>query len=133
MWGRRLRAALGMGLIWAGAWFGAGLIMLAIVGLEAADVPFPLFFGLLGFLAGVTFSGLLTLGQGRRRFDQASLARFAGLGALGGVVLAGGVSLAGGVELLGLVAVFGVAGGASAAGSLLLARRAERGQERLTS
>ena len=133
MWGRRLRAAVGMGLIWAGAWFGVGLVMLAIVGLEAADVPFPLGFGLLGFLAGAAFSGLLALGQRHRRFDQMSIARFGGLGGIGGVVLAAGVSAAGGVQVLGLAVVFAMAAGGSAAGSLLLARKAERAQERVGS
>src|ERR1041384_8180125 len=51
-WTRRLRAAIGVGLTWAAAWFGAGMILLLIVGPDAADVPFPLFFGFLGFLAG---------------------------------------------------------------------------------
>ncbi|MCK7577394.1 MAG: hypothetical protein MZV65_17245 [Chromatiales bacterium] len=60
-WLRRIRGAIGMGLTWAAAWFGAGMVLLLIVGLDAADVPFPLFFGLLGFLAGVTFSGILGL------------------------------------------------------------------------
>lgn len=133
MWGRRLRAAAGMGLLWAGAWFGVGLGLLAIIGLEAADVPFPLFFGFLGFLAGATFSGLLTLGEGRRQFNQMSLARFAGWGALGGVALAGVVSIAGGVAFLGLAMVFALAGGGSAAGSLLLARKGERGPAQLES
>ncbi|MFC1575095.1 hypothetical protein ACFL5A_00410 [Gemmatimonadota bacterium] len=84
-WLRRIRGAIKMGLIWAAAWFGAGMILL-VVGLAlgaTADVPFPLLFGILGFLAGVTFSGFLGLVEGNRRFDQMSLPRFAGWGALG--------------------------------------------------
>ena len=56
-WMRGLRAAVGRGLTWAAAGFGAGLI-LVLVGLVVgggADVPFPLVFALLGFLAGTTF------------------------------------------------------------------------------
>jgi hypothetical protein len=130
---RRIRAAIGIGLTWALAWFAAGMVLLFIVGFGAADVPFPLFFGLLGFFAGATFSGVLGLLGGRRRFDQMSLPRFAGWGALGGVLLAVGfvsvVALSGDAAILDslplLGGVFGVAGAGSAAGTLALARMAE--------
>ena len=132
-WLRRIRGAIGIGLTWALAWFGAGLILLLIVGVGAADVPFPLFFGLLGFLAGVTFSGVLWIVEGRRRFDQMSLPRFAGWGGLGGLLLSVGfvftVALAGDTTLIKnlvfLGPLFAVAGAGCAAGSLALARRAE--------
>ena len=94
-WTRRIRAAVGIGLTWAAAWFGAGMVLLLIVGVGAADVPFPLFFGLLGFLAGATFSLLLGIVARHRRFDQLSLPRFAGWGAVGGLLLSGVVSLFG--------------------------------------
>jgi len=125
---RRIRGAIGVGLTWAAAWFGAGMLMLLVVGFGAADVPFPLFFGLLGFLAGVTFSGILGIVGRRRRFDQMSLPRFAGWGAFGGLLLAGVVRLAAGPdgELVVLGPVFAVAGAISAAGTLALARRGDR-------
>jgi hypothetical protein len=127
-WLKRVRAAVGIGLTWAVAWFAAGMALLLVVGFGAADVPFPLFFGLLGFLAGATFSGLLGIFARRRRFDQLSLPRFAGWGALGGVLLAGVVNLVAGPggELLVVIPVFALAGAISAAGTLALARRAER-------
>ncbi len=132
-WLRRIRAAIGMGLTWALAWFGAGLILLLVVGVGAADVPFPLGFGLLGFLAGATFSGVLAIVEGRRRFDQLSLPRFAGWGAVGGllmsVIFVVAVAVAGDTtplnSLVFLGPLFAVAGAASAAGSLALARMAE--------
>ena len=126
-WLRRLRGAIGMGLTWAAAWFGAGLVLLLVVGFGAADVPFPLFFGFLGFLAGATFSGILGIFARRRRFDEMSLPRFAGWGALGGLLLSGIVALAAGpgAEVLVLGPVFAAAGAISAAGTLALARRAE--------
>lgn len=126
-WLRRIRGAIGVGLTWAAAWFGAGMMLLLVVGFGAADVPFPLFFGLLGFLAGVTFSGILGILAGRRRFDEMSLPRFAGWGALGGLLLSGGVVLAAGPagEFLVLGPVFALAGAVSAAGTLALARRSE--------
>ncbi|AHG88139.1 hypothetical protein J421_0602 [Gemmatirosa kalamazoonensis] len=127
-WRRRIRGAIGIGLTWAAAWFAAGMILLAIVGLDAADVPFPLFFGFLGFLAGATFSVILGLVAGRRRFDELSLPKFAGWGALGGLLLSVIVALAAGPggELLVVGPVFALAGAISATGTLALARRAER-------
>jgi len=82
-WLRRIRGAIGMGLTWGLAWLAAGIALLLVVGPDAADVPFPLGFGMLGFFSGVTFSGVLGLIEGRRRFDQMSLPRFAGWGPLG--------------------------------------------------
>jgi peptidoglycan/LPS O-acetylase OafA/YrhL len=130
-WMRRVRGAAGLGLVWAAAWFGAGLALLAVVGPDAADVPFPLGFGALGFVCGVSFGGVLAALGRRRRLRDFSLARFAGWGALGGLLAAvaviGAAALAGErLELLVLGPVFGVAGAASAAGSLALARGADR-------
>lgn len=69
---------MGMGLTWGLAWFSAGVALRLVIGLDAADVPFPLGFGLLGFLAGAIFSGVLSIVEGRHDFDQLSLPRFAG-------------------------------------------------------
>src|SRR3970040_177204 len=127
-WLGRIRAAIGIGLTWAIAWFGAGMILLLVVGFGAADVPFPLFFALLGFLAGVTFSGVLGIVEGRRRFDQMSLPRFAAWGGVGGLLLAGifvPVAGLGGDAFLVLGPVFALSGAGCAAGSLALARKAE--------
>jgi hypothetical protein len=127
-WWRRIRAAIGMGLTWAAAWFGAGLILLLIVGFGAADVPFPLGFAMLGFFAGVTFSAVLGIVEGRRRFDQMSIPRFAVWGGVGGLILSGVFTWAaalGGDILMVLGPVFALAGAGSAAGSLALARMGE--------
>ena len=133
-WTKRGRAAIAIGLTWGAAWFAAGMVLLLIVGIGAADVPFPLFFGMLGFFAGVTFSGLLGLFARRRKFSQMSLPHFAGAGALGGVLLSGIVNFAAGptADLLMLGSIFGLAGAVSASGTLALARRTER-QESLDS
>ena len=135
-WLRRIRGAIGMGLTWAAAWFGAGVIMMLGVLLltgSRADVPIPLVFGAFGLVAGITFSGVVGLVEGRRRFDQMSLPRFAGWGAAGGFFLSAtfvlAVALAGDPaflwNLLFLGPVVAVAGAGSAAGSLALARRVE--------
>ncbi len=124
-WLKRIRGALGMGLTWAVAWFGAGLSLL-VVGVRA-DVPFPIFFGILGFLAGVTFSAVLGMVEGRRRLDQMSLPRFAVWGGVGALLLSGIFVLATGLggEILILGPVFALSGAGCAAGSLALARMAE--------
>jgi hypothetical protein len=117
-----------MGVAWGMAWLGAGLLLLLVVGFDAADVPFPLGFGALGFMAGITFAAVLGLTEGRRSFDQMSLPRFAGWGAAGGLALAVifvvAVAVFGNdrLPLLVLGPVFAVAGAGSAAGSLALAR-----------
>lgn len=132
-WLRKLRGALGLGLAWAFAWFAAGMVLLLIVGPDAADVPFPIGFGFIGFLAGVTFSMVLSITEGARRFDEMSIPRFALWGGVGGVVLSVAFSLLAGLGLgapLILGPVFGVAGAACAASTLALARMAE-GQQAL--
>jgi len=134
-WLRRIRGAIGMGLTWAVAWGGAGTIVMLGFVLRIGsrpDAPFPLMFGAAGFVAGLLFSGVLGLFDGRRRFDQMSLRRFAAWGAAGGSLLAAtfvlAISLSGDPAFLwNLVVVgpvFAVAAAGSAAGSLALARRA---------
>lgn len=125
-WLRRLRGAVGMGLTWSLAWFMAGGVFRLIVGKGTDDVPFPIRFGLVGLLAGVTFAGVLGIMERRRRFDQMSLPRFAGWGALGGFVLFFVFALTAGPggEPLYLAPLFAVAGAGSAAGTLAVARGA---------
>ena len=135
-WLRRIRGAIGMGLTWAVAWFGAGMIMLLglllVPGSTGADVPYPLGFGAFGFVAGVTFSGVLGLVGGRRRFVRISLPLFAGWRAAGGFLLSAIFVLAVALaedpaflwNLVVLGPIFAVAGAGAAAGSLALARRA---------
>lgn len=131
-WKRRIRGALGMGLTWAAAWFGAGMGLLLVVGPDAADVPFPLGFGLLGFLAGLTFSGVLGIVEARRRFDEIPLPRFALWGGVGGVLFSlAFVPVAGlGPDVLMVLApVFGLSGAACAAGAMAMARTAKDPEE----
>lgn len=131
-WLRKLRGAIGLGLTWGLSWFAAGMVLLLIVGPDAADVPFPMGFGLLGFLAGVTFSGILGLVAGRRRFEELSVTQFAIWGGGAGVLFAGlftGVAQLGLRGFMVLGPVLGVAGAACAAGTLALARLAEGGDQ----
>lgn len=131
-WGRRIRAAIGMGLIWGAAWFGAGLLLARVPGFFS-DLPFALVFAPLGFVTGIIFSGILVGIEGRRGFERTSLSRFAVWGAASGLLLTGifvaGAALRGG-DWWGEILLFGpplaVASAVCAAGSLAIARRAER-------
>ncbi len=125
-WLRRIRGAIGMGFTWAAALFAVGLVPRWVFGVYT-DVPIPLVFGVFGFIAGVTFSALLVLAEGRRSFDQMSIRRFAGWGAISGLLLsvlwANAVSLSWG-EVLAIAPVFAFACAVCASGSLAVARRA---------
>jgi hypothetical protein len=131
-WWRRIRGAIGVGLAWGAAGFVAGFL-LARVSPFKPDLPFALLFAPLGFLSGIIFSGILVAIGGRRGFDRLSLPRFAGWGAVSGLLLSGifavGAALRGASVWEGFL-VFGpalaTAGAVCAAGSLALARRAER-------
>jgi hypothetical protein len=115
-----------MGVTWAVAWSAAGLVPRWVLGFNP-DAPFPLIFGVLGFAAGVAFSGVLVLAGRRRRFDQISLPRFAAWGAAGGLLIsalfAKAASLGWG-DVLAVAPALSLASAACAAGSLAVARRA---------
>lgn len=131
-WVRRIRGAIGMGLTWAVAWLGLG----AVVGLVAFDlgatglVYNALASAAAGFLGGATFAVVLGLTEGRRRFDQLSLPRFAFWGAIGGA-LVGGLQLlvftlmGSAPSALLFIGIQGLIGAGSAVGSLALARTAD--------
>jgi hypothetical protein len=121
-----------MGLMWGLAWSLAGGILARVPGFDS-DLPFPLLFAPLGFAAGIVFSGILAASERGRGFDRLSLARFATWGVAGGLLLSGipvvGAILRGGAvwsEFLLFGPALAIASGACAAGSLALARRAER-------
>jgi len=131
LWVRRIRGAIGMGLSWGAAWFGAGILLARLPGFES-DLPFALLFAPLGIASGMIFSGILVVSARGRGLDRMSLPRFAGWGAVGGLVLSGifvvGAVL-GGENVWERVLVLGpmlaLAGATCAAGSLAVARRAE--------
>ena len=126
-WMRRIRGAIGMGFTWAAAWGVAGMVPRWLFGFNT-DAPFPLIFGVLGFLAGVIFSGLLMLTEGRRGFDQLTLPRFAAWGGVGGILLAAiwtRLASLGFADVLAIAPTFAAACAISASGSLALARRAK--------
>jgi len=127
-WLRRVRGAIGMGFTWAAALSAVGSVPRWVFGINT-DVPIPLVFGVFGFLAGVIFSAILVLTEGRRTFDQMSLPRFAAWGAAGGLLLAAifaRVASFGLGDALAIAPTFALACAACASGSLIVARRAVR-------
>lgn len=126
-WLRRIRGAIGMGLLWAVAWSAVGAVPRWILGINT-DAPIPLLLGVFGFFAGVIFAGVLMLTEGRRKFDEMTLPRFAGWGATGGLLLSALVakplSLGWG-DLMALAPTLAAACALCASGSLALAKRAQ--------
>ncbi len=130
-WLKRIRGALGMGLTWAAVGGGVGAIIgvvTMVLGISSAiAVQNAAAFAIMGFIGGAAFSVVLGIAEGRRRFDEVSLPRFAAWGALGGLAVSM-LLFTGGPLTLTAVSVTGVAvllGAGSAAGSLALARRAD--------
>jgi hypothetical protein len=127
-WPRRIRGAIGMGITWAAAWFVAGSVPRWVFGVNT-DAPLPLVFGVFGLMAGIVFSAVLALTEGRRSFDEMSLPRFAGWGAIGGLLLSALVAKAASLgwgDVLALAPTLAVASAVSASASLAMARRAAR-------
>lgn len=122
-WLRRIRGAVGVGLLWAVGWGLVGfLVMETFVDPDGriADI-WPMVLGIPGFLGGVIFSVMLGMADGRRRFDELSLARFGVWGAVTGAFL--GLLGVVAIGLSGLIIVpLTLLGAASATGSLALAR-----------
>lgn len=115
-----------MGFTWAAALFAVGSMPRWVFGVQT-DVPIPLVFGAFGFIAGLTFSALLALAEGGRGFDQMSMRRFAGWGAISGLLLSAiwaYVESLGWGEVLVIAPSFALACAVCASASLAVARRA---------
>lgn len=146
-WMKRMRGATATGLTWAAGWAVGGLLIGAAslilpflpwdAFFEVFDAPLPAL-AIPGFFGGVIFSIVLGLAARGRKFDELSVSQFAAWGALGGLLLSllpaamAGVGLADldeGARLwqgIGVIAgPFILLSAISAAGSLILARRAQ--------
>lgn len=135
-WLKRVRGALGMGLIWAVGWavLGGGIMETVVDPHGEILDMWPQTLAIPGFVVGVVFAALLSLGDGRRRFEELSLGRFAAWGAAAGAALGAAVLALGifpGITsmLLRTAIVLGpltVLSAASASGTFALGRYAER-------
>ena len=136
-WLERIRGVLGTALTWAVAWSGVGVLLGLVGGVVAPGaastvdwvVTLVRVFGPLGFVGGAVFSTVLAIAEGRRRFDEMSLPRFAAWGAVG-AFLVSAFLVSGDNSLLGFdkvlpILVMPLLGAGSAAGSLALARSAD--------
>lgn len=133
-WLRRVRGVIGMGLTWAVGWFGAAGILSAVglfgdLGLLRVYVVVAALWGVVGFVGGSIFSVVLGIAERSRTFDEMSLPRFSGWGAVGGFLLAipwlfGAGPPPGLQEIVGTGVLMALMGAGSAGGSLALARRA---------
>jgi hypothetical protein len=92
---RWLRGALGIGLTWAVLWVVLGILLLALFLIfDPADIGpgegpsrvLPIL-GLVGFLSGLGFAGLLFLAERRRTLRELSLGRVALWGLLGSAAI----------------------------------------------
>ncbi len=138
-WLRRIRGAVGMGLIWAAGWALVGVLigLSWSLGLpmewfvEVFDAPLPAL-AIPGFFSGAVFSTVLGIAGRRRRFDELSLPRFGAWGAVGGLLLGlfpslvavstGAASVAAAAVIIGTLTLLSAV---SASSSLALARMAE--------
>ena len=136
-WLRRFRGAIGLGLAWASAFFVVG-VGVAVVGWEFGVAAFgngllwvtynALVSAATGFISGATFSAFLSVVEGRRRFDQMTMPRFALWGGIGGTLVAGVLSALVGWGTVSVVAntvILGLLGAGCAAGTLALARASD--------
>lgn len=134
-WLRRIRGAVGMGLLWALVWAPVGVLIGLVVDPDGSmDEMWGAVGAYPGFLGGLAFAVVLGIVGRRRRFEELSLSRFAAWGAVAGLLVGalplvlGGLAGGGPAWLLGGVIIGSITllSAASAAGSLALARRSER-------
>lgn len=134
-WLRRIRGAVLMGLTWALVWAPvAVLIGMAVDPDGSMDEMWPAIGAYPGFLGGVVFSVVLAIAARRRRLDELSLSRVAAWGAAAGLLVGvlpftiGESTTELPLWLLASVVIGSITllSAVSAAGSLALARRAEK-------
>lgn len=140
-WWRRIKAAVGNAVTWALGWTVFGVGLGAFMGFGIAGIPFlayvarlALTVGLAGFFAGGSFALVVGVMERKRTLADLKVGRMALWGALGGMALPSFAllsALVGGSmitvsAMLAVLGLTGVLGAGCSAGSLLLARRAER-------
>ena len=124
---RRLRGAAGIALTWGSLWAAIGVVLALAIGVLRPEEIDPgegpgkvaAVLGLAGFLSGIGFAALLSVGEKRRTIRELSLRRVALWGALGGAAIPALIGAP-----VGEGWVTATLGGLVAAGSVAVARRA---------
>ena len=135
---RRLRGLTGVGLTWGALWgmigggigFVLGWLDPFLWQISNPIIDWALGMGAYGFVSGVGFGTLLSLGEGSKRLRELSLRRVALWGILGSAAVPllflpffeAGTTL---VDILGAMGVTAMLGGTFAPGAVAIARRAE--------
>jgi hypothetical protein len=122
--GRRILAAVAMGLIWVAAWSAAGGILARVAGFDS-DLPFAILFAPFAFIAGIVFSGLVTYTDAHRKSDRLAFSPYAVWGAAIGLVLSAIFPYLRGQwrEFMVFAPTLAVASAVAAAVSVAIARR----------
>ena len=128
-WVRRVRGTIGLGLLWAAGGFCVGGMIELLdnilpggLAMASAVDMWPQTLAIPGFLGGVIFAVVLMVAARHQQFDELSMPRFAGWGAITGLTL-GGLAMSIGAPVIFLAIMAGAAT-VAAATSLWLARRA---------
>ena len=128
-WFKRVRATLGMGLLWAAGGMGVGGVIELLdnvlpggLAMASRVDMWPQTLAIPGFIGGVIFAVLLMIAARVQRFDELSMPRFAAWGAVAGLAL-GVIAMAIGAPVM-FLGIMSMAGTVAGAGSLLIARRA---------
>ena len=126
-WLKRVRAALGMGLLWGVLWavIGGG-IMEGVIDPNGQIVDmWPQLLGMIGFMGGVIFSTLVRVAGARKSFEEFTFREFATLGAVAGALQGIVAVFIFGAPLL-FIGIAALGSALSAIGSLAAARAADR-------
>ena len=128
-WLKRVRATLGMGLLWAAGGMGVGGVIELLdnvlpggLAMASRVDMWPQTLAIPGFIGGVLFAVVLMIAARVQRFDELSMPRFAAWGAVAGLAL-GVIAMAIGAPIM-FLGIMSLAGTVAGAGSLLIARRA---------
>ena len=121
---KRLRGIIGTGLTWALGWAGLFGVAGAIFG--AYSIPRLAFIGgFMGLIVGGSFAVILSITERRHSLEDLSLWRTALWGGLGGFLVAVVFSGSGGL-IWSLVTTMALLGTVSSAGTVAVAKRANR-------
>ena len=121
---RRIRGIIGTGLTWAAGFVGISVVRFALFGVPWEAFPeLATQWGILGFVTGGTFAGILSLTERRRTLGDLSLTRIALWGAVGGFLITSGLGFFYGMAPWWFFVEISLLSAGFSSGSVALARR----------